>query len=161
AYNAMWLPGTDHAGIATQLVVERELKKTEGKTRHDLGREEFLKRVWQWRERSGDRILEQLKGLGCSLDWDRLAFTMDPAYSRAVIECFVRLHEEGLISRDRRLINWCVSCLTALSDLEVEYDEGAQGELYEFAYPLADGSGEVVGAPTPADTVRGDTARAV
>jgi valyl-tRNA synthetase len=160
AYNAMWLPGTDHAGIATQLVVERELKKTEGKTRHDLGREEFLKRVWQWREKYGSRILEQLKVMGYSLDWDRLRFTMEPSYSRAVIECFVRLHEEGLIYRDRRLINWCVSCRTALSDLEVEYDEGAQGELYEFAYPL-EGGGEVVVATTRPETMLGDTAVAV
>jgi valyl-tRNA synthetase len=160
AYNAMWLPGTDHAGIATQLVVERELKKTEGKTRHDLGREEFLKRVWQWREKYGSRILEQLKVMGYSLDWERLRFTMEPSYSRAVVECFVRLHEEGLIYRDRRLINWCVSCRTALSDLEVEYDEGAQGELYEFAYPI-EGGGEVVVATTRPETMLGDTAVAV
>ncbi len=161
AYNAMWLPGTDHAGIATQMVVERELREKEGKTRHDLGREKFIERVWDWRGRYGNRILEQLKVLGCSLDWDRLKFTMDPAYSRAVIEAFVRLHEEKLIYRARRLINWCVSCRTALSDLEVEYDEGAQGELYEFAYPLADGSGEVVVATTRPETMLGDTAVAV
>jgi valyl-tRNA synthetase len=161
AYNAMWLPGTDHAGIATQLVVERNLKETEGKSRHDLGREAFLERVWQWREKYGNRILEQLKVMGYSLDWERLRFTMEPAYSRAVIEAFVRLHGEGLIYRDRRLINWCISCRTALSDLEVEYDEGAQGELYEFAYPLADGSGEVVVATTRPETMLGDTAVAV
>jgi len=161
AYNAMWLPGTDHAGIATQMVVERELRATEGKSRHDIGREEFVKRIWTWRERYGSRILEQLKVMGCSLDWDRLKFTMEPEYSRAVIEAFVRLHEEGLIYRDRRLINWCVSCRTALSDLEVEHDEGAQGELWEFAYPLADGSGEVVVATTRPETMLGDTAVAV
>jgi valyl-tRNA synthetase len=161
AYNAMWLPGTDHAGIATQMVVERELRATEKKSRHDLGREEFVKRIWAWRERYGSRILEQLKVMGCSLDWDRLKFTMEPQYSRAVIEAFVRLYEEGLIYRDRRLINWCVSCRTALSDLEVEYDEGAQGELWEFAYPLADGSGEVVVATTRPETMLGDTAVAV
>jgi valyl-tRNA synthetase len=161
AYNAMWLPGTDHAGIATQLVVERDLKATEGKSRHDLGREKFVERIWQWRQKSGDRILEQLKLMGCSVDWDRTKFTMDPAYSRAVIECFVRLYEEKLIYRDSRLINWCVSCRTALSDLEVEYDEGAQGELYEFAYPLADGSGELVVATTRPETMLGDTAVAV
>jgi valyl-tRNA synthetase len=161
AYNAMWLPGTDHAGIATQMVVERELRATEKKTRHDLGREEFVRRIWGWRERCGNRILEQLKVLGCSLDWDRLKFTMEPEYSRAVIEAFVRLHEEGLIYRDRRLINWCVSCRTALSDLEVEHDERAQGELWEFAYPLADGSGEVVVATTRPETMLGDTAVAV
>ena len=161
AYNAMWLPGTDHAGIATQMVVERELRATEKKSRHDLGREEFVKRIWKWREQYGNRILEQLKVMGCSLDWERLKFTMEPEYSRAVIEAFVRLHEEGLIYRDRRLINWCVSCRTALSDLEVEHDEGAQGELYEFAYPLADGSGEVVVATTRPETMLGDTAVAV
>jgi len=161
AYNAMWLPGTDHAGIATQMVVERELRATEKKSRHDIGREEFVKRIWDWRERYGSRILEQLKVMGCSLDWERLKFTMEPDYSRAVIEAFVRLHEEGLIYRDRRLINWCVSCRTALSDLEVEHDEGAQGELWEFAYPLADGSGEVVVATTRPETMLGDTAVAV
>jgi valyl-tRNA synthetase len=161
AYNAMWLPGTDHAGIATQMVVERDLRATENKSRHDLGREEFVKRIWSWRERYGNRILEQLKVMGCSLDWERLKFTMEPDYSRAVIEAFVRLHEEGLIYRDRRLINWCVSCRTALSDLEVEHDEGAQGELWEFAYPLADGSGEVVVATTRPETMLGDTAVAV
>src|ERR1700690_1323988 len=161
AYNAMWLPGTDHAGIATQMVVERHLRATEKKSRHDLGREEFVKRIWQWREQYGNRILEQLKVLGCSLDWERLKFTMEPEYSRAVIEAFVQLHEEGLIYRDRRLINWCVSCRTALSDLEVEHDEGAQGELYDFAYPLADGSGEIVVSTTRPETMLGDTAVAV
>jgi valyl-tRNA synthetase len=161
AYNAMWLPGTDHAGIATQMVVERELRATEKKSRHDIGREEFVKRIWDWRERYGSRILEQLKVMGCSLDWERLKFTMEPDYSRAVIEAFVRLHEEGLIYRDRRLINWCVSCRTALSDLEVEHDEAAQGELWEFAYPLADGTGEVVVATTRPETMLGDTAVAV
>jgi len=161
AYNAMWLPGTDHAGIATQMVVERELREKEGKSRHDIGREEFVKRVWAWRERTGDRILSQLRTMGCSLDWERTKFTMEPAYSAAVIEAFVRLHEEGLIYRARRLINWCPSCRTALSDLEVDYDEGVQGELYEFAYPLADGSGEVIVATTRPETMLGDTAVAV
>jgi valyl-tRNA synthetase len=161
AYNAMWLPGTDHAGIATQMVVERDLREKEGKSRHDVGREEFVKRIWAFRERTGDRILNQMKSLGCSVDWERLKFTMEPAYSAAVIEAFVRLHEEGLIYRARRLINWCVSCRTALSDLEVDYDEGVQGELYEFAYPLADGSGEVVVATTRPETMLGDTAVAV
>ena len=161
AYNAMWLPGTDHAGIATQMVVERELREKEKKTRHDLGREAFVERVWEWSKRTGDRILEQLKRLGCSLDWDRTIFTMDPPYSTAVVEAFVRLHEEGLIYRARRLVNWCPSCRTALSDLEVDYDEGTQGELYEFAYPLADGSGEVVVATTRPETMLGDTAVAV
>jgi len=161
AYNAMWLPGTDHAGIATQMMVERELRNTEKKSRHDLGRAAFVDKVWEWRKRTGDRILEQLKRMGASLDWERNVFTMDPGYSAAVIEAFVRLHEEGLIYRARRLINWCVSCRTALSDLEVDYDEGTQGELYEFAYPLADGSGEVVVATTRPETMLGDTAVAV
>jgi valyl-tRNA synthetase len=161
AYNAMWLPGMDHAGIATQMVVERELKAKEGKTRHDLGREEFVKRIWEWRGRTGGRILDQLKMMGASLDWERTTFTMDPQYSAAVIEAFVRLHEEGLIYRAKRLINWCVSCRTAISDLEVDFDEGVQGELYEFAYPLADGSGEIVVATTRPETMLGDTAVAV
>src|SRR3954470_24729478 len=161
AYNAMWLPGTDHAGIATQMVVERELREKEKLSRHDIGREKFVERVWDWRRRTGDRILDQLKRLGCSLDWERTIFTMDPPYSAAVVEAFVRLHEEGLIYRARRLINWCPSCRTALSDLEVEYDEGTQRELYAFASPLADGSGEVVVAPPPPETMLGDTAVAV
>ncbi|HEY7374375.1 MAG TPA: valine--tRNA ligase, partial [Polyangia bacterium] len=165
AYNAMWLPGTDHAGIATQMVVERELRETDKvgqKSRHDIGRAAFVERVWTWRKRTGDRILEQLKRMGASLDWERTAFTMDPPYSAAVIEAFVRLHEEGLIYRARRLINWCPSCRTALSDLEVDYEEGGtQGELYEFAYPLADGSGEIVVATTRPETMLGDTAVAV
>jgi valyl-tRNA synthetase len=161
AYNAMWLPGTDHAGIATQMVVERELREREKKSRHDIGRAAFVERIWDWRRRTGDRILEQLKRLGSSLDWERNIFTMDPPYTAAVIEAFVRLHEEGLIYRARRLINWCPSCRTALSDLEVIYDEGTQGELYEFAYPLADGLGEVVVATTRPETMLGDTAVAV
>jgi valyl-tRNA synthetase len=161
AYNAMWLPGSDHAGIATQMVVERELLQKEKKSRHDIGRAAFVERVWDWRRRTGDRIFEQLKRMGCSLDWDRAIFTMDPPYSAAVVEAFVRLHEDGLIYRARRLINWCISCRTALSDLEVDYDEGTQGELYEFAYPLADGSGEVVVATTRPETMLGDTAVAV
>jgi valyl-tRNA synthetase len=160
-YNAMWLPGTDHAGIATQLVVERNLRETEGKTRHDLGREAFVQRVWKWREQYGSRILKQLQVMGCSLDWDRTAFTMEPGYSRAVTEVFVRLYQEGLLYRANRLINWCISCRTALSDLEVEYDEQSRGELYEFAYPLADGSGELVVATTRPETMLGDTAIAV
>jgi valyl-tRNA synthetase len=161
AYNAMWLPGADHAGIATQMVVERELREREKKSRHDIGREAFLERVWDWRKRTGNRIFEQLKLMGCSLDWERAIFTMDPQYSAAVIEAFVRLYQDGLIYRARRLINWCPSCRTALSDLEVDYDEGTQGELYEFAYPMADGSGELVVATTRPETMLGDTAVAV
>ncbi len=160
-YNALWIPGTDHAGIATQMIVEKELRRTEGITRHELGREEFLRRVWAWKEKYGNRILEQIRVLGASPDWDRLYFTMDEDLSRAVREVFVRLYEEGLIYRAHRLINWCPQDHTALSDLEVEHEEDAPAELYSFAYPLSDGSGEVVVATTRPETMLGDTAVAV
>ena len=160
-YEALWIPGTDHAGIATQMVVERELRQTEGKTRHDLGREAFLERVWAWKETYGGRILEQIRVLGASPDWSRLFFTMDEPRSAAVREVFVRLYEEGLIYRASRLINWCPQDRTALSDLEVEHEEHAASELYSFAYPLSDGSGEIVVATTRAETMLGDTAIAV
>ena len=160
-FNTLWLPGTDHAGIATQMIVEKELQKTEQRNRHDLGREEFLRRVWQWKERYGSRIGEQHQALGASLDWERERFTMDEGLSRAVREVFVRLHEEGLIYREKKLINWCPRCQTALSDLEVSYEEAHQGELWSFAYPLADGSGEIVVATTRPETMLGDTAVAV
>jgi valyl-tRNA synthetase len=160
-FNTLWLPGTDHAGIATQMIVEKELKKTEKKSRHDLGREEFLKRVWAWKEKYGSRIGEQHKALGASLDWERERFTMDEGLSRAVREVFVRLYEEGLIYREKKLINWCPDCHTALSDLEVEHEEAHPGELWSFAYPLADGSGEIVVATTRPETMLGDTAVAV
>src|ERR1700730_3451445 len=159
--NVCGMPGIDHAGIATQMVVERELQKNEGKSRHDLGREEFLKRVWQWKEQSGNRIAQQHRALGASLDWDRERFTMDEASSRAVREAFVRLYDDGLLYRAERLINWCVKDGTALSDLEVDHEEGVKGELYRFAYPLADGSGEIVVATTRPETMLGDTAVAV
>jgi valyl-tRNA synthetase len=162
--NVLWQPGIDHAGIATQTVVERQLRR-EGKSRHDLGREKFVERVWQWKEQSGGRIAEQMRVLGCSADWERLKFTMDPDLSVAVREAFVRLHEEGLVYRATRLINWCSECRTALSDLEVE-NEPAQGEMYEFAYPVADadaaaGASELVVATTRPETMLGDTAVAV
>ena len=157
----LWLPGTDHAGIATQMVVERALKEEEGKTRHDLGREAFLERVWTWKERYGNRISEQLRVLGCSLDWSRERFTMDEHLSVAVREVFVRLFDEGLIYRAQRLVNWCPQSHTALSDLEVERIENYKGELYEFAYPLADGSGELVVATTRPETMLGDSGIAV
>ncbi len=118
-FNTLWLPGTDHAGIATQMIVEKELQRTEKKSRHDLGREEFLRRVWQWKERFGSRIGVQHQALGAALDWERERFTMDEGLSRAVREVFVRLYEEGLIYRAKKLINWCPRCHTALSDLEV------------------------------------------
>ncbi len=158
--NTLWLPGTDHAGIATQVVVER-LLKIEGADRHQLGRGRFIERVWQWKGESGGRIYEQLKTIGSSLDWDRERFTMDEQLSRAVREAFVRLHEEGLVYRANRLINWCVSCRSVISDLEVEREEGGNGELFSFAYPLADGTGEIVVATTRPETILGDSAVAV
>ncbi len=162
--NVLWQPGMDHAGIATQTVVERQLAQ-EGKSRHDLGREAFIERVWRWKEQSGGRILEQMQVLGCSADWDRLKFTMDPDLSVAVTEAFVRLHEEGLIYRDTRLVNWDVEARTVLSDLEVEQEEGVSGELYEFAYVVIDppegAPSELVVATTRPETMLGDTAVAV
>jgi valyl-tRNA synthetase len=158
--NTLWMPGTDHAGIATQTVVERQLR-SEGLSRHDIGREAFVERVWKWKGESGGRIALQQRELGASADWKRAKFTMDPEMARAVTEAFVRLHEAKLIYRDTRLINWCVDCRTALSDLEVDNEEGAQGELFEFAYRLKDGTGEIVVATTRAETMLGDTAVAV
>jgi len=160
-FNTLWLPGTDHAGIATQMIVEKELQKTEKKSRHDLGRAEFLKRVWAWKEKYGSRIGEQHEALGAALDWERERFTMDEGLSRAVREVFVRLHEEGLVYREKKLINWCPDCRTALSDLEVDHEEAHAGELWSFAYPLSDGSGEIVVATTRPETMLGDTAVAV
>jgi len=157
-YEALWLPGTDHAGIATQVVVER-LLAGEGKTRHDLGREKFLERVWRWREESGGQILEQLKRLGASADWSRLAFTMDEVRSRAVRYAFVRYHHEGLIYRGERLLNWCPRCETTLSDLEVD-NTPTQGTLYTLAYPL-EGGGEIRIATVRPETIFADVAIAV
>jgi valyl-tRNA synthetase len=159
-YNTLWVPGIDHAGIATQVVVERQLKK-EGLTRYDLGREKFIERVWQWKEESGGRILQQLRKMGASCDWPRTKFTMDPDMVRAVREAFVRLHEEGLIYRDTRLVNWDVESQTVLSDLEVEQEENVEGVMFDFAYPLADGDGEVVVSTTRPETMLGDTAVAI
>ncbi len=155
----LWQPGTDHAGIATQMVVER-LLETEGKTRHDLGRERFVERVWQWKEQSGDRISRQLRRLGASVDWSRERFTMDEGLSGAVLEAFVRLYEDGLIYRGKRLVNWDPVLKTALSDLEVLSQE-EQGSLWHLRYPLADGSGQLVVATTRPETMLGDTAVAV
>ncbi len=157
-FNALWVPGMDHAGIATQNVVERQLA-AEGKSRHDLGREKFIERVWQWREESGGAIIHQLKRLGASCDWSRERFTMDEGLSRAVKEVFYRLYHEGLIYRGDYVINWCPRCHTALSDLEVEH-EPLPGHLYHIRYPLKDG-GEVVVATTRPETMLGDTAIAV
>ena len=159
-HNTLWLPGTDHAGIATQNVVERQLLE-EGIQREQLGRDAFIERVWSWKQQSGDTILEQLKRLGASCDWSRLRFTMDEGLSEAVRAVFVRLHREGLIYRGHRLINWCPRCLTALSDIEVEH-EPVQGTMYHIAYPLADDDGtSLIIATTRPETLLGDTAVAV
>ncbi|MEY4377750.1 MAG: hypothetical protein RJB26_2300, partial [Pseudomonadota bacterium] len=157
--DTLWQPGTDHAGIATQMVVERQLN-AEGKTRHDLGRDAFLERVWTWKAQSGGTINGQLRRLGSSLDWTRDRFTMDEGLSKAVTETFVRLHEEGLIYRGKRLVNWDPVLHTALSDLEVLSHE-EQGSLWSLRYPLADGSGHLVVATTRPETMLGDTAVAV
>jgi len=162
---ACWIPGTDHAGIATQTVVEKELKRREGLTRHDLGREAFLKLVWKWRDNYGDIILRQLRKLGVSCDWERLVFTMDPALSKAVTEAFVRLYRKGLIYRGKRIINWDPVAHTALSDEEVEHRE-QQGKLYYFRYPLLkngipSAAECLVVATTRPETMLGDTAVAV
>src|SRR5512138_2641927 len=135
-WDVLWLPGTDHAGIATQIVVEREIAK-EGTDRHALGREKFLERVWAWKALYGSRITGQLKRLGASCDWSRERFTMDDGLSKAVLEVFVRLYEDKLIYRGERLINWCPRCLTALSDIEVEHED-IKGKLYSIEYALAD-----------------------
>ena len=154
-YNALWIPGVDHAGIATQVKVEEELRK-EGQTRYDLGREKFLERVWDWKNRFGNRIVEQQKKLGASCDWDRARFTMDEGCSKAVREVFVSLYEKGLIYKGSRIINWCPHCVTALSDVEVEYMD-KPGHLWHIRYPLEDGSGEVIVATTRPETMLGDS----
>ena len=158
-YAALWIPGTDHAGIATQIKVEAELRK-EGLTRYDLGREKFLEKVWQWKEKYGGRIIEQLKTLGCSCDWDRLRFTMDEGCSRAVREVFVSLYEKGLIYKGNRIINWCPHCTTALSDAEVEHEEKG-GHFWHIKYKLKDSDEYLVIATTRPETMLGDTGIAV
>ena len=159
-YSALWLPGTDHAGIATQIKVEEELRTKEGLTRYDLGREKFLQRVWEWKEKYGNRIVEQQKKMGASCDWSRSRFTMDEGCSRAVRETFCELYDKGLIYKGSRIINWCPHCLTALSDAEVEYVD-KPGHLWYIRYPLADGSGDIVVATTRPETMMGDTGVAV
>ena len=159
-YEALWLPGTDHAGIATQIKVEEELRTKEGLTRYDLGREKFLERVWAWKEKYGDRIVEQQKKMGASCDWDRSRFTMDEGCSRAVRETFCELYDKGLIYKGSRIINWCPNCLTALSDAEVEYVD-KPGHLWYVRYPLSDGSGDIIIATTRPETMLGDTGVAV
>jgi valyl-tRNA synthetase len=157
--NTLWQPGTDHAGIATQMMVERQLN-AEGKTRHDLGRDDFIKRIWEWKEESGGNITRQLRRMGSSLDWSRERFTMDDGMSNAVQEVFVRLHEEGLIYRGKRLVNWDPVLHTAVSDLEVLSEE-ENGHMWHMRYPLADGSGHLIVATTRPETMLGDAAVAV
>ncbi|MBR5536265.1 MAG: valine--tRNA ligase [Clostridia bacterium] len=160
-YNALWIPGTDHAGIATQIKVEEALRKEEGLTRYDLGREKFLERVWDWKKQYGDRIITQLKTLGSSCDWDRERFTMDEGCSKAVREVFVNLYDKGLIYRGNRIINWCPKCTTALSDAEVEYTE-QDGNFWHIKYPVEGMTGRFITiATTRPETMLGDTAIAV
>ena len=159
-YAALWLPGVDHAGIATQIKVEEVLRKEEGKTRYDLGREKFLERVWDWKNQYGDRIVEQQKSMGVSCDWSRSRFTMDEVCARSVRENFCDLYEKGLIYKGSRIINWCPHCLTALSDAEVEYQD-KPGHLWYIRYPLSDGSGDITVATTRPETMLGDTGVAV
>jgi len=158
-FRTLCVPGTDHAGIATQNVVEKELRK-EDLSRHDLGREKFVERTWEWVHEYGGVILKQLRRLGCSFDWNRTRFTMDPAYIEAVMECFVQWWDKGLIYRGKRVINWCPRCLTAISDIEVEHED-KPGKLYHLRYPYKDGSGFVVVATTRPETMLGDAAVAV
>ena len=159
-FNTLWVPGTDHAGIATQIKVEEQLRVTEGLTRYDLGREAFLARVWDWKAQYGNRIISQLKKLGSSCDWTRLRFTMDEGCSRAVREVFVNLYNKGLIYRGNRIINWCPHCKTALSDAEVDYQE-QDGHFWHMRYPIKGEDGYVEVATTRPETMFGDTAVAV
>src|SRR6266481_4777671 len=155
----LWLPGTDHAGIATQMMVERQLA-TEGASRQKLGREAFLARVWDWKKHYGGAIQAQMKRLGASVDWDREYFTMDENLSRAVTEVFVRLHEQGLIYRGKYIVNWCPRCMTAISDLEVVHEDFA-GKLYQIKYPIVGSKDFITVATTRPETMLGDTAIAV
>jgi valyl-tRNA synthetase len=154
------MPGTDHAGIATQNVVEKDLAKTEKKTRHDLGREEFVRRVWEWKETYGSIIIRQLQKLGCACDWERTRFTMDDGLSAAVTEVFVRLYNKGLIYRGKYIINWCPRCMTALSEEEAEHKE-TSGHLWYIKYPIYRSKRFIIVATTRPETMLGDTAVAV
>jgi valyl-tRNA synthetase len=158
-FTTLWLPGTDHAGIATQMMVERQLA-SEGKSRRELGREKFIERVWEWKKQYGGAITDQMRRLGASVDWEREYFTMDERLSRAVKEAFVRLYDEGLIYRGKYIVNWCPRCMTAISDLEVAHEE-TQGKLYEIRYPISGSSEFIVVATTRPETMLGDTAIAV
>ncbi len=157
-FETLWLPGMDHAGIATQNVVERQLA-AQGKSRHDLGREEFVKKVWEWKAESGGAILNQMKRLGASVDWTRERFTMDDGLSKAVLTIFKNLYDKGLIYRAERIINWCPRCLTALSDIEVEHQE-IDGEFVQITYGDA-GENQISIATTRPETMLGDGAVAV
>src|SRR2546423_9026264 len=165
-HETLWLPGMDHAGIATERQVEKAVKKEEKKTKQDLGREEFIKRVWAWKEKHGGIIIQQLKKLGCSCDWSRERFTADPEYSRCVQKVFVELYKKRLIYRGKRMVNWDPAARTALSDEEVEMTE-EKGQLWHLKYPLLDGDGKpspsefVVVATTRPETMLGDEAVAV
>jgi valyl-tRNA synthetase len=158
-YNTLWMPGTDHAGIVTQVVVERQLSAN-GVSRHELGREKFLERIWEWKEKSRNYIVEQLMRMGCSCDWDRERFTLDEGLSKAVREAFVRLYNDGLIYRGAYMVNWCPNCLTSISDLEVEHED-EQANLYYIKYPLKDSDEYLSIATTRPETMLGDTAVAV
>src|SRR4051794_33882259 len=158
-YLTLWLPGTDHAGIATQMMVERQLA-SEGKKRRDMPREQFIERVWQWKQQYGGAITDQMKRLGASVDWDRAFFTMDEQLSRAVREAFVRLYEEGLIYRGKYIVNWCPRCVTAVSDLEVVHEE-THGKLFQIKYPVVGSDEFITVATTRPETMLGDTAIAV
>jgi len=159
-FNTLWLPGTDHAGIATQMVVDRELLAQEGIDRHALGREKFVERVWRWKESYGQQILDQLKRLGCSCDWTRTRFTLDDGLSRAVRHVFVKLYEDGLVYRDLAMVNWCPSCRTAVSDVEVEFEE-RNAKLYHIDYPVLGSERKLTVATTRPETMLGDTGLAV
>ena len=159
-YAALWLPGCDHASIATEVKIVEQMKKEEGLTKADVGREGFLKRAWAWKEKYGNRIMQQQRKMGTSCDWSRQAFTMDEKCSKAVREVFVNLYEKGLIYQGNRIINWCPCCKTALSDAEVEYAE-EPGSFWQIRYPSADGGQDVIVATTRPETMFGDTAVAV
>ena len=158
-YSALWLPGTDHASIATEAKIVENMRE-EGISKEDIGRDGFLERAWKWKEEYGGRIVSQLKKMGSSADWERERFTMDEGCSRAVKEVFVKLYDKGLIYRGKRMINWCPKCLTSISDAEVEYEEQA-GHFWHLRYPLSDGSGYIQMATTRPETMLGDTAVAV
>ena len=160
-YSALWLPGTDHAGIATQIKVEEELRTKEGLTRHDLGREKFLERVWDWKHQYGNRIVQQQMKLGASCDWSRARFTMDEGLSKAVRHVFVSMYNKGLIYKGYRSVNWCPHCSTALSDVEVEYEE-QPGHLWHVRYPIEGSQDEyIIIATTRPETMMGDSGIAV